>query len=55
MICPFLFCFQEKSKYEVMTGMLKTSEDMIEFYADIINRYPAIIALIDPLRKQVTI
>nr|XP_054766572.1 enolase 4-like [Lytechinus pictus] len=42
----------EKNKYEVMTGMLKTSEDMIEFYADIINRYPAIVALIDPIRKQ---
>lgn len=42
----------EKNKYEVMTGLLKTAEDMIEFYADILNRYPAVIALIDPLRKQ---
>ena len=38
-----------------MGGVLKTADDMIEFYADILNRYPAVVALIDPLRKQVRI
>ena len=33
--------------------MLKLPDDMIEVYADLINRYPAIIALIDPFKKQV--
>ncbi|XP_022110999.1 enolase 4-like isoform X2 [Acanthaster planci] len=42
----------DKGKYETAQGMLKLPDDMIEVYADLINRYPAIIALIDPLKKQ---
>ncbi|XP_072022887.1 enolase 4-like [Amphiura filiformis] len=42
----------DKAKYEVTSGVMKTCDDMIEFYGDLINRYPAIIALIDPLRKH---
>jgi len=45
---------QEKGKYEVVTGQQKVAEDLVEFWADIVTRYPAIIAIIDPLRKQVT-
>ena len=36
------------------TGLMKNCDDMIDFYAELINRYPAIIALIDPLRKHVS-
>ncbi|XP_066278362.1 enolase 4-like [Branchiostoma lanceolatum] len=42
----------EKGKYEVMTGTQKTPDDMVDFYNDILTRYPGVIALIDPLRKQ---
>ena len=37
----------------MVTGGLKAPEDLVEFWADIVTRYPAVIALIDPLRKQV--
>ncbi|PIK49475.1 putative enolase-like protein ENO4 [Apostichopus japonicus] len=42
----------DKGKYEVMSGALKTGDDMLEVYGDLITRYPGIIALIDPLRKH---
>ncbi|XP_071486736.1 enolase 4-like [Diadema antillarum] len=42
----------EKNKYEVTAGLMKTPDDMVEFYADLISRYPAVVALIDPFRKQ---
>ena len=51
--CLLSSTFQEKGKYEVVTGGLKAPEDLVEFWADIVTRYPAVIALIDPLRKQV--
>ncbi|XP_033632663.1 enolase 4-like [Asterias rubens] len=46
------FFDMDKGKYEMVQGMLKLADDMIEVYADLINRYPAIIALIDPFKKQ---
>ena len=49
----FYIFSQDKGKYEMVQGMLKLADDMIEVYADLINRYPAIIALIDPFKKQV--
>ncbi|XP_052282820.1 enolase 4-like isoform X2 [Dreissena polymorpha] len=42
----------EKGKYEVVTGQQKVAEDLVEYWADILTRYPAIIAIIDPMRKQ---
>jgi enolase len=47
--------FQEKGKYEVITGQQKLAEDMVDFWAEFLGRYPAVIAVIDPLRKQVKI
>lgn len=44
---------QDKGKYEVVTGQLKTTEDYVEFLVELLGRYPAINAVIDPLRKQV--
>lgn len=38
-----------------MVGLAKVPEDVVEFWADLVNRYPSIIALIDPLRKQVLV
>lgn len=42
----------EKGKYEVITGQQKVPEDMADFWGELLGRYPAVIALIDPLRKQ---
>ncbi|XP_072095912.1 enolase 4 isoform X4 [Mobula birostris] len=43
---------EEKQKYEVITGVLKHPDDIIEFYTKLIEQYPSIIGLIDPLRKE---
>ncbi|CAH1784880.1 unnamed protein product [Owenia fusiformis] len=46
-------CFDfDKGKYEVTTGQQKTAEDTVEFWVELLNRYPSVIGLIDPLRKQ---
>ncbi|KAK6487639.1 enolase 4-like [Huso huso] len=42
----------QKGKYEVMTGTPKNPNEMVDLYVDLISRYPAVIALIDPLRKE---
>uniref|UniRef100_A0A8C9A9A3 Enolase 4 n=1 Tax=Prolemur simus TaxID=1328070 RepID=A0A8C9A9A3_PROSS len=41
-----------KGKYEVMMGTYKSAAEMVDLYVDLINRYPSIIALIDPFRKE---
>ncbi|XP_006831555.1 PREDICTED: enolase-like protein ENO4 [Chrysochloris asiatica] len=41
-----------KGKYEVMVGTLKSASEMVDLYVDLINKYPSIIALIDPFRKE---
>lgn len=42
----------EKGKYEVMGGQPKVPEDLVEFWVELLGRYPSIIAIIDPMRKQ---
>ncbi|XP_036029832.1 enolase 4 [Onychomys torridus] len=41
-----------KGKYEVMAGTYKSIAEMVDLYVDLINKYPSIIALIDPFRKE---
>ncbi|KAK2099052.1 Enolase 4 [Saguinus oedipus] len=43
---------QSKGKYEVMMGTYKNAVEMVDLYVDLINKYPSIIALIDPFRKE---
>ncbi|XP_076104716.1 enolase 4-like isoform X2 [Mytilus galloprovincialis] len=43
---------KEKGKYEVMVGIAKVADDLVEFWSDLLTRYPSIIAIIDPMRKQ---
>ena len=43
---------QDKGKYEVIAGGLKTADDMIDTYRDVVARYPAVIMIINPLRKE---
>ncbi|CAH2323214.1 enolase 4 isoform X1 [Pelobates cultripes] len=41
-----------KGKYEVISGTFKTPDEMVDMYLDLINQYPSVIALLDPLRKE---
>ncbi|KAF0874004.1 ENO4 Enolase, partial [Crocuta crocuta] len=41
-----------RGKYEVMMGTYKNTAEMVDLYVDLINRFPSIIALIDPFRKE---
>ncbi|XP_033037479.1 enolase 4 isoform X2 [Trachypithecus francoisi] len=41
-----------KGKYEVIMGTYKNAVEMVDLYVDLINKYPSIIALIDPFRKE---
>ncbi|XP_032922023.1 enolase 4 [Catharus ustulatus] len=42
----------EKGKYEILTGAFKSPDEMVAMYVEMINNFPFIIALIDPLRKE---
>ncbi|KFR10729.1 Enolase-like ENO4, partial [Opisthocomus hoazin] len=39
-------------KYEILTGVFKSPDEMVDMYVELINKFPFIIALIDPLRKE---
>ncbi|NXP15594.1 ENO4 Enolase, partial [Thinocorus orbignyianus] len=41
-----------KGKYEILTGMFKSPDEMVDMYVELINKFPFIIALIDPFRKE---
>ncbi|XP_074195093.1 enolase 4 isoform X1 [Rhinolophus sinicus] len=51
-----MFCsphfHRSKGKYEVMTGTHKTAAEMVDLYVDLIGKFPSIIAIIDPFRKE---
>lgn len=36
-----------------MMGTYKTTTEMVDLYVDLISKFPSIIALIDPFRKEV--
>ncbi|NXU05397.1 ENO4 Enolase, partial [Buphagus erythrorhynchus] len=42
----------EKGKYEILTGTFKSPDEMVAMYVEMIDNFPFIIALIDPLRKE---
>jgi len=48
-------CCKEKGKYDVAVGIQKNSEELVKFWQELLSRYPSIIAIIDPIRKQVFI
>ncbi|NXX44510.1 ENO4 Enolase, partial [Tricholaema leucomelas] len=41
-----------KGKYEILTGSFRSPDEMVDMYVELINKFPSIIALIDPLRKE---
>ncbi|KFQ37796.1 Enolase-like ENO4, partial [Mesitornis unicolor] len=42
-----------KGKYEILRGKFKSPDEMVDMYVELINKFPFLIALIDPLRKEV--
>lgn len=50
--CPH--AHQSRGKYEVVTGTYKNGAEMVDLYVELLNKYPSIIALIDPFRKEVS-
>ncbi|KAI3363269.1 hypothetical protein L3Q82_011564 [Scortum barcoo] len=43
-----------KGKYEVATGVLKSPDELVDMYQTLISKYPAVVALIDPFRREDT-
>ncbi|XP_072280776.1 enolase 4 isoform X2 [Pyxicephalus adspersus] len=43
---------ENKGKYEIIGGVWKSPEEMVDLYVDLLGRHPAIVALVDPLRKE---
>ncbi|KAM4730182.1 enolase 4 [Anableps anableps] len=41
-----------KGKYEVATGLLKSPDEFIEVYQNLTSKYPAVVAIIDPFRRE---
>ncbi|XP_051279731.1 enolase 4 isoform X2 [Dicentrarchus labrax] len=41
-----------KGKYEVATGVLKSPDELVDMYQSLISKYPAVVALIDPFRRE---
>ncbi|KAM3862568.1 enolase 4 [Diretmus argenteus] len=41
-----------KGKYDVATGGLKSPDELVDLYQALISKYPGVVALIDPLRKE---
>ncbi|XP_076022171.1 enolase 4 [Genypterus blacodes] len=41
-----------KGKYEVAAGGLKSPDELVDLYQGLISKFPAIVALIDPLRRE---
>ncbi|KAM9847481.1 enolase 4 [Aulostomus maculatus] len=43
-----------KGKYEIAAGLLKSPEELVNMYQSLLSKYPAVVALIDPLRREDT-
>ncbi|XP_068184107.1 enolase 4 [Antennarius striatus] len=41
-----------KGKYEVTTGVWKSPDELVELYQALIKKFPAVVALIDPFRRE---
>ncbi|XP_068584209.1 enolase 4 isoform X2 [Cebidichthys violaceus] len=43
---------ESKGKYEVSAGVLKSPDELVDVYQTLTSRYPAVVALIDPFRRE---
>ncbi|KAF6737405.1 Enolase-like protein ENO4 [Oryzias melastigma] len=41
-----------KGKYEVAAGVLKSPDELVDLYQTLLHRHPAVVALIDPFRRE---
>uniref|UniRef100_A0A671UPC5 Enolase 4 n=1 Tax=Sparus aurata TaxID=8175 RepID=A0A671UPC5_SPAAU len=41
-----------KGKYEVAAGALKSPDELVDMYQTLISKYPVVVALIDPFRRE---
>ncbi|XP_061601161.1 enolase 4 [Cololabis saira] len=41
-----------KGKYEVAAGVFKSPDELVDMYKTLISSYPAVVALIDPFRRE---
>ncbi|XP_070697720.1 enolase 4 [Pempheris klunzingeri] len=41
-----------KGKYEIATGIFKSPDELVDIYQTLISKYPAVVALIDPFRRE---
>ncbi|XP_054652934.1 enolase 4 [Dunckerocampus dactyliophorus] len=41
-----------KEKYEIATGVFKSPDDLVAMYQTLVNKYAAVVALIDPFRRE---
>ncbi|XP_039996034.1 enolase 4 [Xiphias gladius] len=41
-----------KGKYEVATGVLKSPDELVDMYQTLISKYPVVLALINPFRRE---
>lgn len=48
------FTLQNKGKYEIIVGTPKSADEMVDMYLDLVKKFPSILTLIDPLRKEVS-
>ncbi|NXJ15126.1 ENO4 Enolase, partial [Odontophorus gujanensis] len=39
-------------KYEILTGTFRSADEMVDVYVELVNKFPSIIAMVDPLRKE---
>ncbi len=53
-LIPYV-ALQEKAKYELITGHWKSSDDVINVYADLLRSHPGLIGFVDPLHHSVSI
>ncbi|XP_040906267.1 enolase 4 [Toxotes jaculatrix] len=48
--CELMDC--SKGKYEVAAGVLKSPDELVDMYQTLISKYPAVVALINPFRRE---
>lgn len=44
----------DKAKYEIVAGQQKSADDLVDFWTELLGRYPSVNVLIDPMRKAVS-
>lgn len=48
-----LIFFKEKLKYEIAAGSTKTADELVDIFADLVNKYPRISLIIEPFSRKV--